>query len=163
MLILIKHYIYKTRCLSNSLNLNALVNTIKDNFTVQRYINNSKNENIKSFWREKNLEEGDWKGLCVLFVEDKLGGYEWLSAVNDFDKTIELKCENLSWKKYLNSLSKAIPILMVFLPDFRILPSPRTNPNKYATSSGCSQNILSRCLYFSFNQYPSLHFIEQKL
>ncbi|PJE77532.1 hypothetical protein CI610_03542 [invertebrate metagenome] len=62
-LILIKHYIYKTRCLSNSLNLNALINVIKDHFSIQQYINYSKSEKIK---RQFELNWKKWKPVLDL-------------------------------------------------------------------------------------------------
>ena len=54
-LIIIKHYIYKIRCFQNSLNINALINTIKDYYCVQKYIATSKGDTA----REKFLN--DWK------------------------------------------------------------------------------------------------------
>ena len=62
-LIIMKHYIYKTRCLSNSLNINALINVIKDNFVVQKYMYNSLSDHGK---RQFDLGWRKWKPLLDL-------------------------------------------------------------------------------------------------
>lgn len=46
-IILIKHYIYKSRCLHKPLSLDALINTIKDHFNTVKFTTYYKNENIK--------------------------------------------------------------------------------------------------------------------
>ena len=53
--IVIKQYIYKTRCLNRSLNINALINSIKDYYTLQKYIANGKGDKAKC-----NFEK-EWK------------------------------------------------------------------------------------------------------
>ena len=62
-IIIIKQYIYKTRFLHNSLHISALINTIRDNYTTQRYISRGKGhvtlERFDKDWTK-------WKRLIVL-------------------------------------------------------------------------------------------------
>ena len=51
------------RCLHNSLSINALINIIKDNFKIQKYIANSKGENAK---RKFDDEWNKWDRLVML-------------------------------------------------------------------------------------------------
>lgn len=62
-LIIIKQYMYKTRCLYQSLSINALINNIKDNYNVQKYNISYQSENkIKMF----EMEWRKWKPLLDL-------------------------------------------------------------------------------------------------
>ena len=54
-IILIKQYIYRTRCQQENLSLPALVKTIKDYFSVQKYIASTKGDLFS-----KKLED-NWK------------------------------------------------------------------------------------------------------
>ena len=59
-LLIIKQYIYRIRCQHNSLSLHALLNAIRDNYSVQLCIANSKGEDF----REKlEAKWGKWSRL----------------------------------------------------------------------------------------------------
>ncbi|PJE77669.1 hypothetical protein CI610_03402 [invertebrate metagenome] len=62
-LIVIKQYIYKMRCLHKSLNLNALINTIQDYFNIQRCVAYSKGGMYKERFRNEWLK---WEKLIRL-------------------------------------------------------------------------------------------------
>jgi len=62
-LIMIKHCIYKTRCLQNNLSVNALINSIKDHYSVQKYIACCKGDN---FVRKLEREWKKWNNLLEL-------------------------------------------------------------------------------------------------
>ena len=62
-IIILKQYIYKTRCLGNTLSLNALINIIKDNYVVQKFIAYSKGNHAKNCFEE---EWKKWESIIKL-------------------------------------------------------------------------------------------------
>ena len=61
--VIIKQYIYRMRCFSKSLSISALLNVIKDFYTTQKQVMNSKDnlqqEKFSNDWRK-------WKSLVDL-------------------------------------------------------------------------------------------------
>lgn len=47
-ILLIKQYIYRTRCLNKSLNIHSLLYSILDHYKVQKFINNKKNQTART-------------------------------------------------------------------------------------------------------------------
>ena len=61
--IIIKHYIYKTRCLNTTLNLKALINSIRENHNVKKYTATGKGEASLEYFN-KGWEK--WKRVLLL-------------------------------------------------------------------------------------------------
>lgn len=58
--VIIKQYIYRMKCFHKSLNINALMNVIKDYYDTQKQIMNSKEESIKERFTN---EWANWKNI----------------------------------------------------------------------------------------------------
>ena len=54
-LLIAKQYIYRTRCLEKTLSINALTNSIKEQYNIEKYISNGKGETYKQNF------ENEWK------------------------------------------------------------------------------------------------------